>query len=120
MEVTMSRLPVPGNDDGIWGDVLNSYLQVALQDDGSLKPIDQSKITGLPAALAGKADSLALSSVATTGSYTDLTNKPTIPATAADVGAVASTTITQITRLSQAEYDALGAYDPLTLYVIIG
>jgi hypothetical protein len=33
----MSRLPKPGGDDGIWGDLLNDYLQVAHDTDGSLK-----------------------------------------------------------------------------------
>lgn len=33
----MARLPVPGSDDGIWGDVLNEFLLVENNDDGSLK-----------------------------------------------------------------------------------
>jgi hypothetical protein len=33
----MARLPVPGSDDGIWGDVLNEFLSVEMNDDGSLK-----------------------------------------------------------------------------------
>lgn len=33
----MSRLPVVGSDDGTWGDVLNDYLAVAHNTDGSLK-----------------------------------------------------------------------------------
>ena len=33
----MSRLPVPGDDADIWGDVLNDFLSVAHQTDGSLK-----------------------------------------------------------------------------------
>lgn len=33
----MARLPVTGSDDGTWGDILNSYLQVSLNSDGSLK-----------------------------------------------------------------------------------
>jgi hypothetical protein len=32
----MSRLPVPGSDDGTWGDVLNDFLLVAHNDDGTL------------------------------------------------------------------------------------
>lgn len=39
----------------------------------------QSDVTGLTTALAGKADSSSLATVATSGSYTDLINKPTIP-----------------------------------------
>ncbi len=33
----MARLPIPGNDDGTWGDVLNQFLSVELAQDGSLK-----------------------------------------------------------------------------------
>lgn len=35
----MARLPVPGEDEGVWGDVLNSFLAQAHNDDGSLKDI---------------------------------------------------------------------------------
>ena len=30
------RLPIPGQDSGDWGDILNSFLQVAHQSDGTL------------------------------------------------------------------------------------
>jgi len=33
----MTRLPTPGSDDGTWGDVLNAYLEVSLNGDGTLK-----------------------------------------------------------------------------------
>ena len=33
----MARLPHPGSDDNIWGDVLNEFLQVAHKTDGTLK-----------------------------------------------------------------------------------
>lgn len=33
----MSRLPSPGSDNGIWGDVLNDFLLVEHNSDGSLK-----------------------------------------------------------------------------------
>ena len=33
----MARLPVPGSDDGTWGDVLNGFLEVEHNTDGSLK-----------------------------------------------------------------------------------
>lgn len=33
----MARLPVPGGDDGNWGDILNEYLQVEHNPDGTLK-----------------------------------------------------------------------------------
>jgi molybdopterin biosynthesis enzyme MoaB len=34
----MARLPQPGADDGVWGDVLNDYLQQSLTSGGVLKP----------------------------------------------------------------------------------
>lgn len=34
----MARLPQPGADDGIWGDVLNDFLSQAHNPDGTLKP----------------------------------------------------------------------------------
>jgi hypothetical protein len=34
----MARLPVPGSDDGTWGDVLNTFLSVAHNTDGTLSP----------------------------------------------------------------------------------
>lgn len=33
----MSRLPIPGSDDNTWGDILNDFLGVAHESDGSLK-----------------------------------------------------------------------------------
>ncbi len=33
----MSRLPIPGKDDGAWGDILNEYLNVVHNTDGTLK-----------------------------------------------------------------------------------
>lgn len=55
-----------------------------------------------------------LATVATSGSYTDLSDKPTIP-----TNTVSSTTITTIVSCTQAEYDALTP-NANTLYVITG
>ncbi len=33
----MIRLPKPGADDGVWGTLLNDYLSVEMQDNGTLK-----------------------------------------------------------------------------------
>lgn len=33
----MARLPVPGQDDGVWGNVLNDFLTVEHNSDGTLK-----------------------------------------------------------------------------------
>ena len=32
----MTRLPTPGGDDGTWGEILNSFLAVSLNNDGTL------------------------------------------------------------------------------------
>lgn len=33
----MTRLPIPGSDDGTWGNTLNSFLEIAHNDNGSLR-----------------------------------------------------------------------------------
>lgn len=33
----MARLPIPGSDDGTWGDILNDYLAASHKADGTLK-----------------------------------------------------------------------------------
>lgn len=40
----MGRLPQPGGDKGTWGAVLNDFLNVAHNPDGSLKPIDDGTL----------------------------------------------------------------------------
>jgi hypothetical protein len=62
----MARLPTPGADSGQWGSVLNDYLSVVHTTTGGLKSgvvgddqvtaVSQAKVTGLPAALAAKAE----------------------------------------------------------------
>ncbi|HEV2403741.1 MAG TPA: hypothetical protein VGS08_06100 [Candidatus Saccharimonadales bacterium] len=32
-----ARLPIPGQDDGVWGDILNTFLEVSLNADGTLQ-----------------------------------------------------------------------------------
>ncbi len=50
----MARLPTVGGDEGTWGLVLNDFLLQVQNSDGSLKPIAQSKVTGLTDALDAK------------------------------------------------------------------
>jgi hypothetical protein len=59
----MPRLPQPGSDDGTWGGILNTYLSVEHEPDGSQKPLPQSTIidleddlTTIQTELAGKAN----------------------------------------------------------------
>lgn len=72
----VARLPQPGGDDGTWGNILNDFLGQAHNADGSLKTVDSTNIGGL-------------APVATSGSYADLTNKPS----AAALGAIAKDTL---------------------------
>jgi hypothetical protein len=44
----MSRLPVPGSDTGTWGQILNDFLEVSLNTDGTLK----STLDAIPKAVA--------------------------------------------------------------------
>ena len=37
MDAPPTRLPIPGSDDGTWGGILNAYLQVEHNPDGTLK-----------------------------------------------------------------------------------
>jgi len=39
----MSRLPTPGSDDGTWGDILNDFLGVEHNSDGTQKTVDITK-----------------------------------------------------------------------------
>lgn len=67
----MSRLPTPGSDSGQWGTILNDYLSVAHNADGTLKPItdadissiSEAKITGLVADLAAKTNKSTLTTL---------------------------------------------------------
>ncbi|HSE61122.1 MAG TPA: glycosyl hydrolase family 28-related protein [Candidatus Saccharimonadales bacterium] len=61
----MTRLPVPGSDHNMWGDILNEFLKTAHNSDGSIKAgavgdtqvsqLSQSKIQNLSTDLAAKA-----------------------------------------------------------------
>lgn len=42
----MTRLPQPGSDDGTWGDILNDFLKVSHNTDGSLKAGSLDGATG--------------------------------------------------------------------------
>ena len=43
----MARLPVPGSDTGTWGDILNSFLEVSLNGDGSLQTLSLQNAGGV-------------------------------------------------------------------------
>lgn len=82
-----------------YGNVTAGTISSAMITDGTITnddisssaAIDQSKISGLTTALAGKANTEDLAEVATTGSYNDLTDKPSIPAAITVDAALSST-----------------------------
>jgi hypothetical protein len=53
----MTRLPVPGSDSGAWGQILNDFLVVSHNTDGTPKDISQSQVTGLTSDLSSKVES---------------------------------------------------------------
>jgi len=55
-----ARLPVPGGDDGTWGQILNDFLSQSHNADGSLKQLSQLQIQNLTSDLGAKADVSAL------------------------------------------------------------
>jgi hypothetical protein len=48
----MARLPIPGSDDGVWGEILNDFLEVAHNPDGSINPLALPTLDQLPAPVA--------------------------------------------------------------------
>ncbi len=43
----MPRLPIPGEDAGTWGDMLNEFLEVSHAPDGSLKNVNVESLTNV-------------------------------------------------------------------------
>jgi hypothetical protein len=75
-----TRLPVVGDDKGNWGSILNSFLSVSLNTDGTLKDgIDPAKVNGLIANLNSKASA---SEVAILSTKVNSQPKITVAATA--------------------------------------
>ena len=63
----MVRLPQPGGDENVWGQVLNEYLSVELNDDGSLKKATDITQAVQTATAAQEAVAAAIPSGGTTG-----------------------------------------------------
>ncbi|HEV2412550.1 MAG TPA: glycosyl hydrolase family 28-related protein [Candidatus Saccharimonadales bacterium] len=55
----MTRLPNPGGDNGTWGNVLNSFLEVSLNSDGTLQTSAITKAGGLTTQSSGAANGIA-------------------------------------------------------------
>jgi len=70
----MTRLPQPGSDDGTWGAILNDFLGVEHNADGTLKP------SGTLATKADDSDVVHTSGSETIGGAKNFTSSPTVPA----------------------------------------
>lgn len=69
----MTRLPTPGSDDGQWGDILNSFLGVEHNADGSLKT------SGTIASKANDTSVVHNTGAETIGGIKTFTSSPTVP-----------------------------------------
>lgn len=74
----MSRLPIPGGDDGSWGDILNDFLNVSHNPDGTVKDVVSKSgadtITGAKIfSVSPSVPTPTLSTDATTKAYVDAT-----------------------------------------------
>lgn len=76
----MARLPQPGSDQGTWGTILNDFLSVSHNADGTIADasVTESGLSmSVQAKINGKADTSSLAAVANSGSYSDLSGRPT-------------------------------------------
>jgi hypothetical protein len=83
----MARLPVSGQDNGVWGDVLNDYLLQSHTNTGALK---QSAV----AAAIGDASASDKGLIKLAGDLTGSADTPTVANGAITGGKIAATTIT--------------------------
>ena len=91
----MSRLPVPGQDDGTWRGVLNDFLSHSLQTDGTLKDglVSTGKLDGTVQAKLTSIDTLTRVA-ATTQAGTTYTLVLADAGTAVETTGASSVTIT--------------------------
>lgn len=113
----MTRLPSPGSDDDIWGNILNDYLLISHNKDGTLKDnavttnsVTDTSITELKLATpvqtklnAGIADATATSKgqIRLTGDLGGTATSPTVPGLATKANTTHSHLISEITNLQQ-------------------
>ena len=99
----MARLPVPGGDEGQWGDVLNQYLLTSHANDGTLRP----------SAIASKADDAAVVHIAgneTVSGIKTFTFSPILPAPVSAADAVRKDYVDTVVAAAK-------SYSPATIVV---
>ncbi len=73
----MARLPIPGEDIGTWGDILNEFLEVAHNQDGSLRNINLEQISNLAANSPSDGDTLVYEEA--TSTWVTGSSAPSVP-----------------------------------------
>jgi polygalacturonase len=54
--MTTARLPIPGSDDDTWGEILNTFLSVSLNSDGTLQTTAISQAGGVTSSTTASGD----------------------------------------------------------------
>lgn len=105
----MARLPIPGSDDGSWGTILNDFLEVAHNDDGSIKSSAVSAAgvyakpsSGIPASDMTTTVQNQLTAASTAVQTVNSKSGTAVTLTASDVNALTQTTADTL-------YDSYGA-----------
>ncbi len=115
----MARLPIPGSDDGTWGTILNNFLDVSHNQDGTLIPSAVANAGAEQTANKGKAGGYASLDASANVPRSQLNNVPAAPVqsvnsqtgtvslTAGDVGAIPSTDIGQASGVASLDSTGL-------------
>ncbi|HSX31023.1 MAG TPA: hypothetical protein VLE99_03850, partial [Candidatus Saccharimonadales bacterium] len=101
----MPRLPNPGQDDGTWGDILNAFLGVELNTDGSLKLRSDGTLSAFVAtsgaqSISGVKTFTSSPVVPTPASGTDAANKSYVDGVATSGAPNATTGATGLVQLA--------------------
>lgn len=97
----MARLPIPGSDSGTWGDILNEYLQVELDVDGTLKP------SGSLASKADDATVVKLSGDQTIAGVKTFATSPVLPVPTSSTDAATKDYVDSIVSAGAPDADAV-------------
>lgn len=122
----MSRLPLVSGDNGTWGSILNDFLGVSLNSDGTIKTaaVGSTQLaSGAVTSTAIAAGTIAASNIASgTITTTQLSTgvQTSLGLANTSVQQDSSQTIQKMTVVTAATYAAIGTPSATTLYVIVG
>jgi hypothetical protein len=110
----MPRLPRPGQDDGVWGDILNDFLAVSHMDDGTVRVEALPELTVADGSITPVKLSQAYVPVTQkgqTGGVATLDGAGKIPASQIPVGSIVTEATTSTAGIVQLAGDLNGTYD---------